>query len=62
MSQQDPIVEEVRAIREAHAAKFNHDLKAIYDDIKRQERESGEKYVTLPPRRVSVTQITQEHS
>ena len=24
----DPIVEEIRKIREAHAAKFNYDLKA----------------------------------
>ena len=28
----DEIVEEVRAIREAHAEKFNFDLRAIYDD------------------------------
>lgn len=27
----DEIVEEVRRIREANAAKFNHDLKAIYE-------------------------------
>jgi len=25
----DPIVEEIRKIRQAHAAKFNYDLKAI---------------------------------
>ena len=34
----DEIVEEVRANREAHAAKFNYDLRAIYDDLKRLEK------------------------
>lgn len=35
----DEIINEVRAIREAHAAKFNFDLDAIYEDIKRSEAE-----------------------
>jgi hypothetical protein len=39
--QDDPIVEEVRRVREAYAAKFNYDLEAIFQDLKRQERESG---------------------
>jgi len=51
----DPIVEEVRAIREAHAAKFNYDLDAIYADIKRQEAESDREFVNYPPRRPSAT-------
>ncbi|MGD2093082.1 MAG: hypothetical protein PVH61_43375 [Candidatus Aminicenantes bacterium] len=46
----DPIVEEVRKIREAHAAKFNYDLRAIYEDLKKQEKESKRKFVTLPPK------------
>ena len=35
----DEIVEEVRAIRDAHAAKFNYDLRAIYEDLKKSEAE-----------------------
>ena len=31
---EDPIVEEVRKARDAHAAKFNYDLQAIYRDLK----------------------------
>jgi hypothetical protein len=46
----DPIVEEVREIREAHAKKFNYDLKAIYQDVKMREKASGRKFVTLPPK------------
>ena len=33
----DPIVEEVRAVRTAHAQKFNYDLKAIAADLKKQQ-------------------------
>ena len=29
----DEIVDEVRSIRETHAAKFNYDLRAIYEDL-----------------------------
>jgi len=50
----DPIVEEVRAVREAHAAKFDYDLKRIFADLKEQERKSGREYVSLsakPPAR-----------
>jgi hypothetical protein len=33
----DPIVEEIHKIREAHAKRFNYDLKAIFDDIRKKE-------------------------
>lgn len=49
----DPIVEEIRRIRDAHAAKFGYDLQAIYEDLKRQERESGHEIVSFPPKRPS---------
>lgn len=45
----DPIVKEVRTIRDAHAAQFNFDLKAIYADLKRQETESDHPKAPLPP-------------
>ena len=48
MTWQDPIVAEVRAIREAYAARFNYDLQAIYRDLKAQERQSGWQTVSLP--------------
>ncbi|MCZ7624534.1 MAG: hypothetical protein M5R38_00645 [Candidatus Methylomirabilis sp.] len=34
----DPIVEEVRKIRQRHAAKFNYDLDAICRDLQEQEQ------------------------
>lgn len=51
----DPIVEEVRKVREAYAANLNYDLEAIFQDLKRQERESGRTFVSYPPRRISKT-------
>jgi hypothetical protein len=51
----DPIVEEVRKIRDNHASKFNYDLRAIYQELKAKEATSGRKYVSYEPRRVSPT-------
>ena len=53
---EDPIVEEVRKVREAHAAKFNYDLQAIYQDLKAQEKQSGRTFVAYPPKRISRTE------
>ena len=50
MTWHDPIVEEVRAIREAYAARFQYDLQAIYRDLQAQERQHGWKTVSFPPR------------
>jgi len=47
----DPIVEEVRKVREEHAARFDYDLVKIFQDLKEQERQSGRKVVSLPPKR-----------
>ena len=35
----DEIGDEARAIRDAHAAKFGYDLRAIYADLKKSEAE-----------------------
>lgn len=37
----DPIVDDVRRIRDTRAARFNYDLDAIFKDIKEQEKKSG---------------------
>jgi hypothetical protein len=42
----DPIVNEIRQIRQAYAAKFNNDLHAICEDLRRQERESDREFRT----------------
>jgi len=45
MTWSDPIVDEVRRVREAYAARFHHDLRAIYRDLKEQEKRSGRQVV-----------------
>ncbi len=47
-----PVVEEIRKVREAHAAKYNYDLYAIYRALKKEETESGHQFVSLPPRQL----------
>ena len=50
----DPIVEEIRAARNAHAKKFNHHLKSIAADLKKQQSKGKRKVVTLSPKKVVV--------
>jgi len=54
----DPIVEEVRAIRERQAARFDFNVRAIVEDAMKRQHESGHKVVSRPPRRPTV--VTQK--
>lgn len=47
----DPIVDEVRKIRDEHAARFDYDLRRIFADLREQEQKSGREYVTRPAKR-----------
>ncbi len=48
----DPIIDEIRQVRETHAARFNYDLRAIYHDLKKQEKQSHRTFITSPPRHI----------
>lgn len=48
----DPVVEEVRAIRDAYVKQYNYNLEAIYRDLKEQEGKSGWEVISLPPKRI----------
>jgi hypothetical protein len=48
---QDAIVEEIHRIREEYSRSFNHDLKAIFADLQRQQAESGREVVSLSRKR-----------
>ncbi len=50
----DPIVEEVRKIRNTHAEKFNYDLRAIAADLKKQQQAGKNKVVSLPSKKPTV--------
>ena len=48
----DPIIAELRSIRQAYAARFDYDVEAMFRDIRARQQISGREYVRLPARRV----------
>lgn len=48
----DPIVEEVRKLRDEYAAQFGYDLEAIFKDLKESERKNGRQTVSFPSRKL----------
>ena len=47
----DPVVAEIRRIREELAARFNYDLDAILEDARQRYIAGDRKVIRLPPRR-----------
>ena len=47
----DPIVEETRKLRKQYAAKFDHDIDAIYEDIQKRQAQLSQKPVSFPRRK-----------
>ena len=47
----DPIIADLRAVRDEHAARFDHDVKAIFRDIRARQKASGRRYVRYPAKR-----------
>ncbi len=47
----DHIVDQVRRIREAQAARHGFDVKAILEAAKKQQRRSGHKVVSFLPKK-----------
>ena len=48
----DSIISEVRAVRDAHAARFDYDVAAIFRDIRAMQATSRREYVRYPARPV----------
>lgn len=44
---------EVRANREAYAAEFGYDIRALFEDAKQHEGKDGREVVSLEPRLVA---------
>jgi predicted DNA-binding transcriptional regulator YafY len=51
---QDPIIKETRELRNQYAAHFNHDLDAIFEDIKKRQAISKRKQVSFSHRKAIV--------
>ena len=48
----DPIVDEVRAVRDEFAKRHNYDVDAIVRGLQEASERAGREMVTLPPRKV----------
>ena len=46
----DPIIEEIRRIREEHSKQFNYDLDAICEDYKKHQSKIKNRLVRLKPK------------
>ena len=47
---EDPIVDEIRAARQKHTAKFNFDLKKIAQDLVEKQKKANRKIVSYSPK------------
>lgn len=50
-SYEDPIVEEVRKVKEALSAKFNYNLRAMLADQREREKKYGKRLVSFVKRK-----------
>ena len=51
----DPVLAELRKVREEYAAQFKGDVRAMMDDIRQRQRESGHTTVSREPKRIDAT-------
>ena len=49
----DPIVEEVRAIRDEIARAHDYDIDALFEALRKMEAASGRQHISLSPRRAA---------
>lgn len=54
----DPIVDEVRRVRQEYAAQFGYDIRRIAEDLRRQEKESGRQYLHGIPEESNELELT----
>jgi hypothetical protein len=53
----DPVLAEIRAIREAHSQKFGGDVKALLADLRERQKASGRPTVSRPPKRIPAAHV-----
>jgi len=56
----DPIIDEIRKYRDQYAARFDYDARAMLDDVRRRQKESGRKTVTRVPKRLAAADNSAE--
>ncbi len=56
----DPIVEEIHRFREEHARKFNYDIHAMFEDI-RKKQAKRKNLSTLQPVEPNLRRVAESH-
>ena len=49
--EEDEIIKEVHCVKEAHAARYHYDIRAMGRALRREERRGGRRVVTRSPKR-----------
>ena len=57
----DPIIAEIHRFREAHARKFNYDLHAMVEDIRKRER-NRENLSPLKPVKPQLSKVAEKRA
>lgn len=52
MMKLDPVLQEIRAVREAYSEKFAGNVRAMLDDLRQREQQGGRKVVSRPAKRI----------
>jgi hypothetical protein len=56
----DPVLAEIRAIREAYSLKFAGNVKGMLADLRQRQQQSGRKTVARQPKRLAPTGTSNE--
>jgi hypothetical protein len=56
----DPIIEELQQLRDEYAKQFNYDLKAMFEDVKAQERQNTTNPIASLPMQKRTVSTTEE--
>lgn len=57
---QDPIVAEIRALREEYAASLSHDPHAMFKDLVSKQAKHSDRLVSFPPRKPLFSEVAAE--
>ena len=58
----DPIVAEIRSLRDEYARQFDYDADAIFDDLIKKQAMHPERVVSLPPHKAKGLEYVSEKS
>lgn len=58
---EDKLINEIRAIKDGLASKYNYDLRAMYKDIKQKQKLSGRKIINLNTNKELTTKNSGRH-